>query len=750
MKRIYRFAITLAAMAVCTAAGAERVSWLPGKPVVKDGIRLLDCSYSGPLLTGCDEVTAGGRWKVIPSVTDNGRGTTSRVYRFVALEDMDSCGVAVAFDRAGWSSDNYVMLPSAVYGGNRQRIVSRAYATGLDRTDYYRKDLALTSNPIPQLSPEFGAKSRLEITSCNVATPAMAVLDRRNGTGTIYITSQGIPGEKEVRDFGLIVEEAPDRSMASFVISAPGVRELKPEFIGFSPSPDRGIKVNKGDTLTVSVNEIRFDCPDVPSLLGRFMAERKNLPATTPSEVRNLIPMSRVMELMMADIDERYLDRDTTQYYCPENADWMSYGWIGGMMNSYPALALGDAEHLRRVANTFDFGLSHGEGKSGYFYDTVGSDGKVLRRDAAAAEKISDIALTRKNADMLYWPVKQLMLMKKQGNGNMIKPEWENRMRRLADAFVSTWKKHGTWGNYVNPETGDIAVYNTTGGAMAPAGLALASVYFNNPEYLAVAREGAKALYDEFAVKGFTSGGCGDILQNADSETAVALLTSLMTLAEVTGDQSYIPQAEALAALCSTWTVSYPYILPENTPLARLGADLTGAVWASTQNKHGAPGFCTQSGDALFKLYRTTGNELYADLLRDIIHAHAEGIQPNGKITERLTYCDADSRGSRGDGGQTGWNETNGAMMATEIPGIYINTDTGRYFVFDHVKVTDLKKKKGGYEMTLFNPTEHEATVTVFAENASQAAKPLGDNRFTEWTQKVTVKPGKSAKCRIK
>ncbi len=46
-----------------------------------------------------------------------------------------------------------------------------------------------------------------------------------------------------------------------------------------------------------------------------------------------------------------------------------------------------------------------------------------------------------------------------------------------------------------------------------------------------------------------------------------------------------------------------------------------------------------------------------------MIHAHAEGIQPNGKITERLTYCDADSRGSR-DGGKTGWNETNGALMA--------------------------------------------------------------------------------------
>ena len=127
-----------------------------------------------------------------------------------------------------------------------------------------------------------------------------------------------------------------------------------------------------------------------------------------------------------------------------------------------------------------------------------------------------------------------------------------------------------------------------------------------------------------------------------------------MTLYEVTGKEQYLKQSADLANLCATWTVSFPYRLPENTPLAKLGANLTGAVWASTQNKHGAPGFCTQSGDALFKLYRSTGDASYAELLRDVIHAHAEGIQPNGKITERLTYCDADSRGSRGDGGQNG------------------------------------------------------------------------------------------------
>lgn len=45
-----------------------------------------------------------------------------------------------------------------------------------------------------------------------------------------------------------------------------------------------------------------------------------------------------------------------------------------------------------------------------------------------------------------------------------------------------------------------------------------------------VAREAAKAYVDLYHIIGFTSGGCGDILQNADSETAVALTTSLMAM----------------------------------------------------------------------------------------------------------------------------------------------------------------------------------------------------------------------------
>lgn len=722
-------------------------NWLPEKRDGEVKLRLLDCQYDKAKLIKSEVIGSNSKnWEVKQTVETLKDGQES-IYRFTfkAKRAMENAGVAVAFDEYDWTSDNFVMIPAVVYNGNRQRIVNREYATGLDKSDYFRKDLALTSNPIPQLSPEFGAKSRIEVNVSNTATPLIAYLDRSREMGTFLFTDQGVNWKGEVKDHALIVEESADRRVASFVISAPGVREKKPEFIGFSESPDRGVSVAMGDEITIRVTKINFQSKDVAALYQRFMSERKA--HVVERKTRNLMPMSEVLLKMAKNIDERYYVGEGVAFYCPENANWMSYGWVGGLINTYPMLALGDQEHLQKVKNTFDFALPIAKGKSGYYYDVVEANKEVLYRDGAKSNP--GIGLTRKNADILYWMIKQFMLLEKQGKSNAISDEWKVNIRQLADAFVNTWKEEGTWGNYFAIESGKVAAYNTTGGAMAVGGLALASLYFHVPEYMEVAHMAARDYYDSFALVGFTSGACGDILQNADSETAIALTTSLMTLYEITGDEQYLEKTKQLADYTASWTVSFPYVLPQNTPLAKLGANLTGAIWASTQNKHGAPGFCTQSGDVLFKLYRTTQDTVYADFIRDVIHAHAEGIQPNGKITERLTYCDADSRGSRGDGGQTGWNETNGALMALEIPGIYIRKDLGTVYTFDHVVVKEIKKTKTGMTMTIFNPTVFDATVTLLVEDNDQAAKPLGVNAFLDWKQKVTIKAGKSATIKI-
>lgn len=654
---------------------------------------------------------------------------------------MASTGVAVAFDFENWNTDNYVMIPASVYNCNRNKIEKRAYCTGFEKEDFYNRNIPQITTELPQLSPSPGEVSKIEVSSCNASTPAICLFDRKSKRAFIVLAEQGIRKGEQILDNGFLIEESQDRSKATFVISAPGVRERKPEFIGFGKSPDRGIDWNAGDEIVMHLRIYSFKTPDIPGLLEKFMSVRKTV--TGVNHPRELIPFSKIVQLMTSQIDIRWLDNPEYNYYCPENSKKICIGWIGGLMNTYPMLALNDKMHRDRVVSTFDFAIPAVVGKSGYFLAAMNSDGKASGRDWFPDQPI---VLTRQNADALFWMVKQFMLLKAQGNSSVIKSQWEQSLNQLAQAFVNTWKKYGQWGNYLNHETGDIAVYNTTSGATAIGGLALASKWFNNAEFLNIAKEAAGYYYKhDFVQKGFTYGACSDILQNADSETAAGLMTSLMVLFETTGDKKWLEMSRNLANLAATWVVSYDYELPKETELAKLNAKLTGAVWASTQNKHGAPGFCTSSGDPLFKIYRSTGDHRYADLMVDVARAWAEGVKPNGAITERLTYCDADNRGSRGgdEFGSTGWCELNGILMAMELPGIYLRTDKEELVVLDPIHSKVMKRDKFGVTLEIANTTKYDALVNVLAENADQAKIPLGYTAFLNW-QKAEVKSGET------
>ncbi|MCX6877944.1 MAG: GDSL-type esterase/lipase family protein [Verrucomicrobia bacterium] len=606
---------------LCPPPVAEAPNTAVGKLLEPLGgnLRLLACWYDGPKLAASRPFAAGelrtpsNRWtsEVRTTPVPNENDALDLAVTFKLAEGRNkSAGIAVAFDFAKWSANNYVLIPASVYNGNRNRIEYRGYCTGFNAGDFSNKDLPVTHGDVPRLELAAGTPSKIEVNASNASTPALCFYNRETKRGFIVLAEQGL------REGGRILDH--------------------------------------------------------------------------------------------------------------------------GLMNTFPMLALGDAMHRERAIKTFNFVMPAAVGKSGYFLASVYADGKAGGRDWYPK---LPIVLTRQNADVLYWMTKQFMLLKAQGHAAAIKPAWEQAVRQLAQAFVNTWKRHGQWGNYVNHETGEIAIFNSTGGATAIGGLALAARYFNNPEFSSVAQAAADYYYQQdFLGKGFTYGACSDIMQNADSETAAGFMTALMTLHETTGERRWLEMSRNLANLAATWTVSYDYQLPANTELAQLGAKLAGVYWASTQNKHGAPGICTSSGDALFKIYRATGDRRYAELLRDIVHAHAEGIKPDGQITERLTYCDADSRGSRGDG-STGWNELNGILMAMELPGIYARTDTDEMFVFDHVAAQMLQRGNDGVTIKITNPTEFEAQVAVLTENAEQAQRPLGATAFLKW-RKVAVKAG--------
>lgn len=662
--------------------------------------------------------------------------------------ELASGGVAVAFDFKDWSRDNFVLIPGCVYNANRFNVETNGYAGPYPASYLYNKNVPsqLFANN-PRLAFAENTRGKIEELTGNASTPAMCFYSPSKKQAFIMLFEQ----RSDLGDHGMFVEENVAQDEASFVVSAPGVRELRAGFGDFAPSQDKGTGWKEGAEISMKLCVYNFKANSKLELYEKFMDVRKAL--TGPNNPRNLTPFSKTVELTAEHKNRnRWIELPFGDFYRTGNSDGYLTGWVGGLMDTYAMLAIDDKLSRERVCKTIDFALGNFQSKSGYFYGPNNDKGEI---PTSERNEIPNSSLVRRNADVLFWMIKHFELLKLQGYEGLIKPEWEKGINKLAWAFVDTWEKCGEFGNYVNVETGEVIIYNSASGAMAPAGLVMASRYFNEPKFLEIAKKSAKFMYDRDIVGlGFTSGACGDIMQDADSESNFAFAESLMTLYYQTFDKQWLKMARDVANIAATWTVSYDYVFPSSSTIGKLGGNVAGAVWASTQNKHAAPGVCTMSADHLFKIYRATGDRRYADLLRDINHAHAEVMETPGRVTtgmgpgtsmERIQMCDADGKSQVGVILHTsnGWTEGNGMLMGVEIPGIYICTDMDDMYVFDHVEVRTIKRDKSGITLEIANPTGFDASVAVFAESSKEAKKPLGYHNFLNW-KKVNVKSGET------
>ncbi len=688
------------------------------------------------------------QWNTTPVPGESSAMDVKATFTLVKGESK-ATAVSVSFDFAGWSRDNYVLVPAIVYNGNRYTSIGNAYNPPYPKEMYYNQEVPLTISNNPRLAIETGKASVVELQTGNTATPAMCFYSPSAKQGFIVVTDQ----RSKYGNHGLSITENAMQDSAGFAITAPAMRKLAPGFGDFHPSGDKAPDWKAGDELTLRMRVYVFEAQNIPNLLTTFMKVRKDF--SGPNQPRNQLPMSYYLQLATTICSNNFREFPVGSYYLPENSKDFQLGWVSGMMNTYPMLALNNEKERNRVVAELDFVVSKLQGKSGYFYGGITSTG-VLRPEKMNPDFPEPQAMVRKNSDALLWLLKHMMLLRAQGYGSRVKPEWEIAAKKLAAAFIRTWKAHGEFGQYIAPETGQIAVYNSTAGAIAPAGLAMAADYFKNPECLQVAKEAADYYYNRDVVKqGLTGGYCGDISMDADSESSFGFLESLMALYKYTGDKSWLKKAEIQAALCATWTISYDPVFPANSQIGKLGSHMAGAIWASIQNKHAAPGACTTSADGLFKLFRATGNPLYADLITDIQHAHSEAVNiPPDHITtnnlvgssmERIQLSDAEGQGAIGNfiNTRNSWTETNGMLMALELPGIYLQTDKKIMRVFDHVEAKIVRQEGKNRVVSVTNSTTHNADVAVFAETAKQASKPLNYTAFLKWP-KIMLKAGET------
>jgi hypothetical protein len=688
---------------------------------------------------------SGAVWQCEKRVSTPDNSVVALSYVFQLSEgEAAQAGVALNFQFNEWDSDNYIIMPSAVYNGNRFNVSKYKYPPLFRKKDY-KVDLPITITDVPRLN-KYSGESRLDLNTGDMSTPSVGIYFPKTKRGIWIVTEQA----SELGNNVMTLKESKDRTKAEFTISAPCVRKKKYSMTTLSDSDETGADWKAGDKVTIRCKIYVYDDLNSPSQLNNeFLKIRKSFGSSSKI---NSIPFSKAFNIMENQQNSEVWDAENG-YYSFGGEGWnmkFQLGWVGGCMVTHSLATIGSPISQQRAFTNMNTVITRAQAESGFYYSC--SNGPEWCSDCFSNPFPDNLLLLRKNADALYYFYKYCLAQKTMNPGWETPKEWEEPLGKFAGAFVKLWKQYGQFGQFIDVETGEIKVGGTNSAAMAIGGLALAYQYENRAEYLDVAKQAARYYYNEFIKKGITCGGPGEILQNNDSESSFATLESFVVLYEVTGEKEWLDYAEDAASLAATWVVSYDYKFPETSLFNRLDMRTTGSVWASTQNKHGGPGICTLSGDCLFNLYRFTGNKLYLHLIGDIAHNIMQYIsredrqikkQHPGWVNERVNLSDWEGESEIGElfYGNT-WAQVSAMQTVTEIPGIYVNRQKNELYVFDHVEA-----KLKGNKLLITNPTKFDATVKIFVDN--DALKPYAEG-FISTCPEIFVKAGGEEEYLIK
>ena len=613
-----------------------------------------------------------------------------------------------------WRVENYLLLPAAVYDGNRTEIRAESYPPQ-NAPGVVEVNPPTHTSHLPHFNP--GGGGVIEQTTGDLSFPGIGFFDSAAGTSRWILT----PCRNRYGNYGYRLEERPEKQEFFIAITSPVYRRFRQTYCRPVPAEDVPILWKEGETIEFELQFSERSGQGIPDLFHHMMELRNRIePHGTMPPV---LPLSRADRL----IKEKYLQSNWDEesgYFlmAPDIASELicfhwQLGWVGGGLATLPMLFDEDGELRRRARRNLETVFLKGQAASGLYYGAARHG--VYYADTLLEPTADGRHLIRKNADALSFFLRQFRLL--EAHGEEVPAVWRDSLLRQAEALAGIWEKNHQFGQWVEMETGRILIGGSACGVMAIGGLALASEYFHSGRFLAAARESAEYYAREYLERGILNGAPGEIMQACDSEASYAMLDSMMTLWEITGEEQYLHRAEMAADYCASWCVSYDYAFPPESLFGRLGMTSCGTVWANTQNKHSAPGFCTGSGLALLKLFRATGKRCYLELIRDVVHALPQyvsrpdrpiGEQESGWINERVNLSDWE--GPEMVGGifhGSCWPEVTLMLSYLELPGIYVLSDRREIWNFDN-----LDARWDGDDLVIVNPTAFPARVKVLFE----------------------------------
>lgn len=699
---------------------------------------------------------AGGTWKLDHASRDTAPGVlrctlsatvTGGIARTVAV------GLRWTFEN--WSIANPVLIPGAVYAGNRFDALRRPYPPKIRDVGQRGDSSVLDIGDIPRLSDRPG-RSHLDQTSLDAATPGIGIFFPERGEAFLLLT----PQHSSHGPIGFELMESDDRTSAELLVLAPGFLHPVPGesathiSIGnaasshLHPENARPVDLAAGETLRFEFELHRFPCADVHGLFERLFAHRAAMFPQCATPLPDLLPFSAAWSLLEAKHNAENWNeaRGFYQVGLPWDARpdsdqasqvWQN-GWCGGGITTLPMLQEGTATSIARARRNLDFLFAEGISAFGLFKAVTGKKGVWKADGCGVGGENSTACLVRRQGDCLHFALRQLLLLRERGD--TIPTAWTAACRRAAEALCTVWEREREFGFLLDWETGRVLIHGSTSGALIPSALVLAADFFDEPRFFATAQAVAAHYRDNDLARGVTTGGPGDAVQAPDGESIFGLIESFIALHERTGDSTWLEAATRACHQGASWAISYPCAFPASSALGRLGFDARGAMIANAQNKCGVPGICTLSGQGILRTFRATGDVRLLDLLREIAHSLPQFLSredrriptritwghplpelPAGWMCERVNITPSWPEPLGEQAAYSCWCEV--AMMLTwaDLPGVYAQPDTGIIRCLDHVRAGWADDTRTA--LRLENPTNFPAKVRVMIETSTAAAK---------------------------
>lgn len=680
--------------------------------------------------------------------------------------------VGLCWEIANWTKENYVLLPGAVYAGNRFDALRRPYPPEARNIGQAPHSPVLDIGDLPRLNISKGT-SHLSQLSVDCAIPGLGVYFPNSSEALIILTKQET---EEYSTYHFEVVESEDRESATIYWSAPGfiprfdsTRDAKPAIGDTSaaylhPENIHPADLGPGATITLEGLITLQACEDVHALFSSLLTLRDVLDTEPPQPC--VLSFSNAFDLIHRKYEADNWDEHHGLYkvgipWMPkQDSQFWQNGWLGGGIPIVPFAELDDETVRTRVYRNFDFFLRKGISDLGLFKAIMSPEGRWFGDGYGDWDGGSEPrSLTRRSGDGLFFACRMLLYLRAINRD--YPAEWDHLVEQAASALCGVWKRHHDWGFLINYDTGDVVIGGTTSGALIPAGLVLASRLFDGKDYLVVAQQAVAQFCFYDLARGVTAGGPGDAVQAPDSESVSALLESIILLYEETGDSAWLVDARHAASQLGSWVLSYKHRFPKGSAMDEIHIDTRGTILANAQNKCAVPGICTLSGEGLLRLFRYTGDRVFLDLIASISNAIPQFVStrerpiparitwghpdkthlPEGWICERVNMSPWWYEPIGEQAAYSCWCEVAMLLTWNDLPGVYAQSDTGLIKTMDHVSAAWRDEKQT--VLVVSNPLSNEVTVKVMIETSKLAALPLPAN-FGMFLPRYTIGPGES------